>query len=144
MDPQFVVLVVLGGLAMAGRLRRGASAAGSSVRSGARAAVSPVQRASRQVPLVGGAAATVLGAAGTVIGESVGEVLDGLAVTTGWIAQRPPGEPVPTPAAPAGRREVTTARTAPPVRASRGEPAAPKRAATKRAATKRARKAPGA
>ena len=91
-DPDFVVLAVLGGFALAGRLRRGASPTGHRVRSAATSIVRPAQAGARSwIPVLGGPLASVLGAAGIVVGEGVGEVLDGAAATAAWVTGRPPG-----------------------------------------------------
>lgn len=90
MDPDVVVVLVLGGLGLAGRMRKSTSPAGRTARSTARRVVAPVQSGARYLlPVIGGPIAAVLGAAGAVVGESAGEVLDGAAATADWVRGRP-------------------------------------------------------
>lgn len=89
MDPDVVIVMILGGLGMAGRLRKKISPAGGAARHAARTAVAPIQSGARYVmPVAGGMVATVAGAVGTVVGESVGEVLDGVAAAGDWVRAR--------------------------------------------------------
>lgn len=92
MDPDFVVLLVIGGLALAGRMSRGASAAGHSVRAGAGAVVTPIRSGLLHIPVVGRPAGMIVGALGVVAGESVGEVLDGVAAAATWLTHGTPNE----------------------------------------------------
>jgi hypothetical protein len=110
MDPEFWLFALLGGLALAGRLRRVASPAGRTARSAVQSAVRPAQSAARSLlPLGGGPVATVMGAAGTVIGEAIGEVLDGTAAAADWATGRRPPQPgAPVPAAPRATRPATS------------------------------------
>jgi hypothetical protein len=79
-DPEVLLLALLGGLALAGRLRRTPSPAGRRARSAVQSAVQPAQDSARSwLPIGGGRVATVLGAAGAVIGEAIGDLLDGTA-----------------------------------------------------------------
>ena len=90
MDPDVVIVMVLGGLGLAGRLRKATSPAGRAARGGAHRVTAPVQSGARYVlPLVGGPIAAVVGAVGTVVGESVGEVLDGVSAAADWLTGRP-------------------------------------------------------
>ncbi|GAC1530235.1 MAG: hypothetical protein NVS3B12_04530 [Acidimicrobiales bacterium] len=89
MDPDVVIVMILGGLGMAGRLRKKISPAGGAARNAARTVVAPIQSGARYVmPVAGGAVATVAGVVGTVVGESVGEVLDGVAAAGDWVRAR--------------------------------------------------------
>jgi hypothetical protein len=94
MDPEFLLFAVLAGLALAGRLRRVASPAGRTARSAVQSVVRPAQSGARNMlPLAGGSVAMVMGAAGTVIGEGIGEVLDGTAAAADWVTGRRPARP---------------------------------------------------
>ena len=128
MDPDVVLFAVLGGLALAGRLRRCHSPAGAAARSAVEGVIRPAQKGARTlVPVVGGPLATIIGVAGTVVGEGVGEILDGAAATADWFMGRPPPGAPATPPLPPSRTAATQPMA--PAKAAT-QPMAPAKAAT--------------